>query len=625
MYIILYSIPSEVFNLYYERNKNSILSYFGPLNYININVGANNSGKSRFLREILKQKIIVTNPNNTAIDLILDSLEKLIQFKDSNSKNYSFKRSILPEIDNYVSHLQQYLKNIHNSSLESAEFFRRLENTLNTTLTLKNELSPSNYTDFKNILDNLKEAKELLQLEINNNLERIYIPVLRTANKLLGTNNIDFLADFIYNTYNISKDNIEIFTGLNIYDTILNDKNNEEEYRIRVYEFEKFISSTFFNSQNVIITPLYKTNTQNQQKIYIKIGDEKERELYNMGDGINSIIILMYKIFTCNKNCWIFIEEPEIFLHPGFQRIFLDTILNNQFILDKQLLFFLNTHSNHILDLSISNSSKISIFSFERFKTSEAEGFYINNALNNDLDLLNQLGVNNSSVFMANCSVWVEGITDRLYFQKYLKLFYESSEFNEIGGQIFQEDIHYTFFEYAGSNVTHYIFTNKDEIEDLSEFPKIKAQFLCNRILLIADRDNGKEIKHSILGEQVSDNFQYLVTKSKEIENLISAKTLKLILPSLLNDIKEENLEKYDIKESNYKKIGLGKYFIKLFNNKLKNKISAKSGTLKTYYKNKMAKLIFENEAITWDNLSDEAKEITKNIYFFIKAQNERN
>jgi len=36
----------------------------------------------------------------------------------------------------------------------------------------------------------------------------------------------------------------------------------------------------------------------------------------------SSIILLMFPIYTANENTWVFIDEPENHLHPGFQKIF---------------------------------------------------------------------------------------------------------------------------------------------------------------------------------------------------------------------------------------------------------------------------------------------------------------
>lgn len=91
---------------------------------------------------------------------------------------------------------------------------------------------------------------------------------------------------------------------------------------------------------------------------------------------------------------------------------------------------------------------------------------------------------------MSNCSIWVEGITDRIYLRSYLKA-YEINKKNEPDYIKFKEDIHYSFFEYAGSNLSHYIFDNSDDFQE--EKNKIKGQFLSNKIFLIADKDEKKK------------------------------------------------------------------------------------------------------------------------------------
>ena len=46
--------------------------------------------------------------------------------------------------------------------------------------------------------------------------------------------------------------------------------------------------------------------------------------------------------------------------------------------------------------------------------------FIIKNVNSGNNELLRQLGVNNTSVFLANSSIWVEGISDRNYIKAFL-------------------------------------------------------------------------------------------------------------------------------------------------------------------------------------------------------------
>ncbi|WP_165760255.1 ATP-dependent nuclease, partial [Niastella populi] len=166
--------------------------------------------------------------------------------------------------------------------------------------------------------------------------------------------------------------------------------------------------------------------------VNVKIG-EHEEPIYNLGDGIQSIIILTYPLFfNQDKNLKVFIEEPELHLHPGYQRILFETFLRPEF---KHFEYFITTHSNHFLDLTLEKNS-ISVYAFEQIKNNtEKPDFSIINVENSDTSVLSLLGVNNSSVFLTNCTIWVEGITDRIYIRKYLQIVQEGK------GEKFYEDI----------------------------------------------------------------------------------------------------------------------------------------------------------------------------------------
>lgn len=119
------------------------------------------------------------------------------------------------------------------------------------------------------------------------------------------------------------------------------------------------LSKTFFDEKEVALIPKVKDDV-----LTIKIGDEKERPIYNLGDGIQSIILITLPLFLYldiskvrNTNVLVFIEEPEIGLHPSLQRTLIETLLDKRF---ENFQFFFTTHSNHFLDMQL----KIGIFPF---------------------------------------------------------------------------------------------------------------------------------------------------------------------------------------------------------------------------------------------------------------------
>lgn len=88
----------------------------------------------------------------------------------------------------------------------------------------------------------------------------------------------------------------------------------------------------------------------------------EEYPIYQLGDGLQSLIICTYPIVTEQKpGSLFFIEEPDLGMHPSLQRSFVDVL--KSYHLKKGHQFFLTTHSNHLLDL-LEDDELVSIFSF---------------------------------------------------------------------------------------------------------------------------------------------------------------------------------------------------------------------------------------------------------------------
>jgi hypothetical protein len=206
------------------------------------------------------------------------------------------------------------------------------------------------------------------------------------------------------------------------------------------------------------------------------------------------------------------------------------------------LRYFINTHSNHLLDISI-DQKDISVFSFEKIVKAEAESeskFIVRNSNAGDNQLLRNLGVNNSSVFLANSTLWVEGVSDRNYIKAFLKAY---TNYYKKDKREFREDIDFAFLHYAGSNLVHYDFV--DDKQDIKE--DIAAFSLSNRIFLISDTDNPKQKKHKDFKEiaKQKENFEYSTTENcREIENVLSKVVWKKVLVEYCSKKTLNNSEK---------------------------------------------------------------------------------
>lgn len=639
---------------------------------INIFVGANNSGKSRFIRGVLDIKSIHFMP--------FGKLSKII----SNVNNFFTEKSFSAKaILGYRSYISRNISNVEENGYIKLKKITLTRNTdvIKQELTFNREVisflgnNPAQYFNINNNLTTIERSVTIpnfldeIETEINKEKEHekiIFIPTLRTSHSIFENDNekgfkkisTDVFKQTILKNYlelqkidenqqkemqenEDKEERLEIFTGLNLYNEIVNARNNVKEVREKFQKFEDFISKNFFQNKKIDIVAKFDINSKNKGfndeeiiNIYI---DGESKNLYELGDGIQALIILLYKIYMAENNSIIFIDEPEINLHPGMQRLFLEQITTNEFIQKKNLIFFISTHSNHFLDLTI-DKDNISIFLFNKVVSDGKDSkFVVKNVNHGDNSTLQYLGVSNSSVFLANCSVWVEGISDRNYLKAFLKAYCRANKINYP-----KEDIEFAFIEYAGSNIDHYNF-DEEELEK-----KINAFSINNKILLISDFDGDyKQNKHDFYNRisEENKNFKYLTTKDyKEIENLLPFKVWEKTLIHFCNkNIVKTDEQKEDVqksiatalnrrKEKDYKQAYIGK-FLKSMQGIVPeiNKIWSGDSTPKTLNNKtevsfKVLEMVEKGE-LTWNDFKSNRKivEFTEEILKFIKASNYNN
>ncbi len=612
-------------NFFFKDEGESSFAYFKELERINFFIGANNSGKSRFIRGIFN-----TSNLNLEVYEKLPASDLLIELR---YKSIVAHLSSIPENDNLLNNF----KIIYDEIVGSLNFNKN-ENLLYDTLVNFNSRRSFYFGLKRKILLNINEAdsielKDLIK-KFNQRLEtviselklwkthicnnKVYIPPLRSLMKSpeLEVQSLHSLAINHLNLIN-TPDN-EIYVGLTLYDKITELKFSRESESVK--KFEKFIGNNFFNGSDVEIIP----DERDTKLLLLRIDNEEHRSLNEIGDGIQSIILLLYPIFTSKNNTWFFIEEPETHLHPGFQRVFLETLINNNYLKEKNLKYFFTTHSNHFLDLSIYDD-EISIFQFNKIK--EKQHLITSNIKPNN-EVLEVLGVNTSSVFLANTSLWVEGPTDRKYLSKFLKLYCESRN-----KPFLKEDIDFAFFEYGGNLIAHYLFDENDFEEDEDYVrEKIKSFALANKIYLLADHDNAKSSskkgKRRVVLQALSadsNNFFYQNTELKEIENLLPLKTIKGFMNEIVDNEVKPKLDNIHFKKSDYDSIGIGDFYqekleIEGFSKDKIKAFKAESGTLKNEYKIKLCKFFIDSDIKYSELIKNNPKldEIIEKLYCFI-------
>lgn len=627
-----------------------LLTELKPLGQINFFVGANNSGKSRFLRGLAKTFSVYSTSLNPAVEnpkhipisllavgkgLVLSQIARSLDEIGRVFEDYSiekFQQRVLPK---------NALLNEHDLLLAYEKLDDMVVTRYSDTILAKRDNHNKEHELLIRELGKIKDYfNRLLPMREGKKFQVTYIPVLRSlrqfyqppAGKDIGhwqsllldnlkkgsTNMLQartVLDHFLKETgkmapsmkpeFDVTLRPSCIFTGESLYQQIYEFNHAKEEKQQPLKDFEDFLSENFFNGEKVLLRAL---SDDYGDQVYVKIGTEAEFPISNLGDGIQAIILLTFPVFAAAKedNHLVFCEEPELFLHPGMQRVFTGAIRKFP-----KVQFFFATHSNHLLESSLDYPEDVAIFSFEKHLEGRKANFKVESLSGPGMGVLNLLGVRNASVFLANCTIWVEGISDRLYIRRYLELYMQQLP---AGEPRFKEDLHFAFLEFGGNNIVHYDFSDAQEATT-----NIKASKLANRIFLIHDADTGKEGRHQLLYHQLGETYQMLPVR--EIENLLTP----VVLQQTLSGYQHKSSAKLEFKEVDktfYESEPLSSIVeLMTTQGEIQKIFASPKGTGKGRLYDKAA---FAGKAVAhlkkYDNLSEHAKTLAEKIYQFIKS-----
>lgn len=574
------------------------------LSRMNLFVGQNNSGKSRFIRSLYCENLVYVSNSPEFVKLenakkkFQNGLSKLKELNDfrQDGRILGLKsleiREVVEESADQLKYFQTYLNKVASFSPEDELI----------SYSIGGNEKRKVLRDFTELVSTLNQVLQQTPKTIADlSFPRTMVPILRGLRPFSKEKENDVYKRRTVQDYFPKYEGMQrhsIYTGLSLFEDLKKLLLGSSDERQKVRDFEIFLQYTFFNSEIVNVVPRI-----GEDVVYVLIGEE-EYPIYELGDGIQSIIILTYPLFfNADKKELVFIEEPEQYLHPGMQRILIKTLLSHQF---KNKQFFVTSHSNHFLEL-VNEYEDVSLYSVS--KKTKKEGIRVQQQLVPDTNLLDLLGVNNASVFMANCTLWVEGITDRLYIRQYLEIYWKEKNLNNS----LKEDFDYAFVEYSGGNIVHWDFSGENE-------ENITAEKISNKIFLVADSDfdsDGEIPEHKAkrfdnLQNQLNERFYQLPVK--EIENTLDKEVIKRIITR-----KEKiSLSKLSANKGiryNYEKKNLGEWIDSNF-----------TGLKKTYKKdNTIAdKLGFARIAISemksYEDLSLKAIDLCEKITAFIQS-----
>lgn len=285
---------------------------------------------------------------------------------------------------------------------------------------------------------------------------------------------------------------------------------------------------------DIVVQQLENTSWE----IYLEEKEKGRVALSQSGSGLQTILLVLIFLhlvpvkesISLDRYCFAF-EELENNVHPALQRrLFLYL---RDVALKHKTHFFITTHSSVVIDLFSNDSEAQLIHTTHDGKKATAhrvEAYVERKGILDDLD------VRASDLLQSNGVVWVEGPSDRLYFNRWIDIWSEGK---------LREGAHYQCVFYGGRLLAH--LTASIPEEERNELIKI---LLVNRnVMIMVDSDKKNRAgrlnstKKKIRQEIENIGAICWITKGKEVENYIPHEAIA----ELYNNNSVEQIDRYQL------------------------------------------------------------------------------